>query len=123
VLEVIIIGGSLPDFLRTSCTSSAFSAPVVSMPVSLVLRGVKKLRVSTAFGGSLTAVDGTSLVNLLAVYEVSLDMCLLWLLTSWKLSSWALVSTEVLFITPIYPAFALTLRKAFSSFIVTVYMP
>jgi hypothetical protein len=50
-----------------------FSAPVVSVSMSIVLRGAKKLRVNTAFGGSLTAADvGTDLVDFLAVCVVSL---------------------------------------------------
>jgi hypothetical protein len=68
VVEVITIGGSLPGFLEASCPSSAFSAPVVSVSMPGVLRGAKKLRVNTAFGGSLTAADvGTGLVDFLAV--------------------------------------------------------
>jgi hypothetical protein len=43
VLEFITTGGSLPDFLGASCSSSAFSAPVVSVSMSVVLRGAKKL--------------------------------------------------------------------------------
>jgi hypothetical protein len=55
-------------FLRASCSGSAFSAPVVSVSISVVLRGAKKLRVNTVFGGSLTAADvGTVLVDFLAV--------------------------------------------------------
>jgi hypothetical protein len=34
-----------------------FSAPVVSVPMSVVVKGAKKLRVNTASGGSLTAAD------------------------------------------------------------------
>jgi hypothetical protein len=45
-----------------------FSAPTVSVPVSLVLRCAKKLRVNTAFGGSLKPPDvGTGLVDFLGV--------------------------------------------------------
>jgi hypothetical protein len=32
VVEVIIIGVGLPDFLEASCSGSAFSAPVVLCP-------------------------------------------------------------------------------------------
>jgi hypothetical protein len=68
VVEVITIGGGLPDFLGVSCSGSVFSAPVVSVSMSVVLRGAKKLRVDTAFGGSLTAADvGTDLVDFLTV--------------------------------------------------------
>jgi hypothetical protein len=67
VVEVIIIGGGLPGFLG----GSVFSAPVVSLSMSVVLRGAKKLPVNTAFGGSLTAADvGTDLIDFLAVFEV-----------------------------------------------------
>jgi hypothetical protein len=48
-----------------------FSAPVFSVSMSLVLTGANELRVDTAFGGSLIAVDtGTILVDFLAVCEV-----------------------------------------------------
>jgi hypothetical protein len=61
VVEVIIFGGGLPGFPKAS-------ASVVSMSMSVVQRGVKKLRAITAFGGSLTAADvGTVLIDLLAV--------------------------------------------------------
>jgi hypothetical protein len=72
VVEVIIIGGSLPDFLGAFCSGNVFCAPVVSMSMSVVLRGAKKLRDNTAFGGSLTVADvGTGLVDFLALCEVS----------------------------------------------------
>jgi hypothetical protein len=71
VVEAITIGGALPDFLGASCSGSAFSAPVVSVSMPVVLRGGKKLRVNTTFGVSLTAADvGTGLVDFLAVCEV-----------------------------------------------------
>jgi hypothetical protein len=71
-VEVIIIGGGLPDFLGASCFGSAFSAPVVSVSMSLILRGAKKLRVIAASVGSLKAADfGTDVVDSWAVYEVS----------------------------------------------------
>jgi hypothetical protein len=74
-IEVITIGGGLRDFLGASCSGSAFSAPVVSVSMS-VLRFAKKLRVGTAFGGSLAAEDvGTDLVDFLAGCEVSLELC------------------------------------------------
>jgi hypothetical protein len=70
VAEVITIGGGLPDFLGACYSGSAYSAPVVS--VILVLRGANKLRVVTAFAGSLKAADfGTDIVDFLAVCEVS----------------------------------------------------
>jgi hypothetical protein len=43
VVEVIIIGGGLLGFLGAFCSSSVFSASVVSMSMVAVLRGVKKL--------------------------------------------------------------------------------
>jgi hypothetical protein len=70
VVEVITIGGALPDFLRASYSGSAFFA--VSMSMSAVLRGAKKLRVGTVFIGSLKAADfGTGIVDFLAVCGVS----------------------------------------------------
>lgn len=40
------------------------------MSMSVFLRGVKKLQVNTAFGGSLTAADvGTSLADFLALCD------------------------------------------------------
>jgi hypothetical protein len=124
VVEVITIGGALPDFLGASFSDNAFSAPIVSVSMLVVLRGAKKLRVNTTFGGSLTAVDlGTGLVDFLDVCEVSLEICLLRLFISWKSSPWAVDSTEVLFTAPSYPACALTFKTAFSLFSVTVYMP
>jgi hypothetical protein len=105
VVEVITIGDGLPDFLGASCFGSAFSASVVSVSMAVVHKGAKKLRVNTAFGGSLTTTDvRTGLVDFLAVCEVSLEMCLLHLFTSWKSSSWAVDSTEVSFADPLCPA-------------------
>jgi hypothetical protein len=43
VMEVITIGGGLPDFLGASCSGSAFCAPVVSVSLSIVLSGAKIL--------------------------------------------------------------------------------
>jgi hypothetical protein len=40
---VITIGGGLRGFLGASCSGSAFSASVVSVPMSVVLRGAKNL--------------------------------------------------------------------------------
>lgn len=58
--------------------SSVFSAPMVSVTMSVVLRGVKKLRVNIACGGSLIAVDaGTGVVDFLAVCKVPLGICFL----------------------------------------------
>jgi hypothetical protein len=83
----VIISGRLHDFLGASCSSSAFYAPVVSVCMSVFLRGAKKLRIDITFGGSLTGVDiGTDLVDFLAVCEVSLVVYLLRLFTSWKSS-------------------------------------
>jgi hypothetical protein len=65
MVEVITIGDSLADFLRASCSGSAFSAPVVSVFMSVALRGLKKLHVNTAFGGSLTSLDAGALFTLL----------------------------------------------------------
>jgi hypothetical protein len=124
VVEVVTIGGGLPDFLAASYPSSAFSAPAVSVSVSVVLRGAKKLRVNTAFRGSLTAADvGTGLVDFLVVCKVSSEMCILRVFSSWKWLSWAADSTEVLFTARLCPAYALTLRMAFSWSNVTAYMP
>jgi hypothetical protein len=65
--EVCGTGGGLPVFLGASCSDTVFSAPVVSVSMSVALRGAKKLRVNSDFGGSLTAADvGTGLVNVLA---------------------------------------------------------
>jgi hypothetical protein len=62
-----------------------FSAPVVSVSMSVVQRGAKNLRVETDFGGSSTGSDvATGLVELLVVCEVLLEMCLLRLFTSGK---------------------------------------
>jgi hypothetical protein len=78
MVEVIIICGDLPGFLRASCSGSAFSASVVSLSMSVALRGAKNLQVDTAFGGSLAAADvGTGLFYFLAACEVSLEICLL----------------------------------------------
>jgi hypothetical protein len=49
VVEVIATGGSMPGFVGTPCSVSEFSAPVVSVSMSVVLRGTKKLRVKIAF--------------------------------------------------------------------------
>jgi hypothetical protein len=90
VVEVVTIGGGLHVF----CSGSKFSAPVVSVSMSVVLRGAKKLRVNIAFGGSLIAMDvGTGLFDFLPLSELSLEICLLRLFTSRKSSSWAVHST------------------------------
>jgi hypothetical protein len=68
VVEFITIGGGLPDFLGASFPGRVFSAPVVSVSMSLVLRGAKKLRVITVLVGSLPAADfGAHIVESLAV--------------------------------------------------------
>jgi hypothetical protein len=106
VTEVIRISGSLSGFLGATCSSSVFSVSAVSMSMSVVLRGMKKLQFNTDFGGRLTAADvGTGLVYFLDVCEV-LEIHLLCLLSA-----------------PLGPSCALTLRKASSSFSVTMYMP
>jgi hypothetical protein len=75
VIEVITIGGGLPDYLRAFCSGSAFSAPVASVSVSLILRGAENLRVNTAFGGNLTAADiVTGLLEFLAVCKLLLGI-------------------------------------------------
>jgi hypothetical protein len=56
--------------------------------VLVVLRNAKNLRVSIAFGDSLTAADvGTGLVDFLVVCEVLLEICLLRLVPCRKSSS------------------------------------
>jgi hypothetical protein len=57
VTEVIIVDDVVPNYLGASCSGSVFSAPVVSVSMSEVVRGVKKLQVNIAFGGRLTAAD------------------------------------------------------------------
>jgi hypothetical protein len=72
VVDVITIGGDLLGFLGASYSGSVFSASVVSMSISVVLRDAKKFQVNITFGGSLTAVDvGAGVVDFLAVCEVS----------------------------------------------------
>jgi hypothetical protein len=67
VVEVITIVGDLPEFLGASSFGSAFSAPVVSVFMSVVLKGAKKLRVNADFGGILAAADvGTGLIDFLS---------------------------------------------------------
>jgi hypothetical protein len=56
VVEVITIVGGVPGFMGASSSGSVFFGPVVSVSMSVVLRGAKKLLVNTAFGGSLKAV-------------------------------------------------------------------
>jgi hypothetical protein len=73
VVEVITIGGGLPDFLGASFSGRVLCVSVDSVSMSLVLRGAKKLRVITAFVGSLPVADfGADIVDFLAVCEVSL---------------------------------------------------
>jgi hypothetical protein len=55
--------------------------------------------------------------RLLAVCDVSLEICLLRLFTSRKSSSWAVDATEVLFTASLCPAFAVTLRPASVHFV------
>jgi hypothetical protein len=97
VVEVFTIGGSLPDFLEASFSGRPFSAPSVSVSMSVVLRGVKKLRANAAFGGSLTPADvETGLSEFLADCEVT---------------SWGVESDEV-FSPHHCVCLALTCRKA-----------
>lgn len=73
-----------------------FSASVVFVFMSLVLRGAKELRVDNAVCDRLTAADvENSLVNLLASSEIFLQMCLFCLFTFWRKSSWVSDFTEV----------------------------
>jgi hypothetical protein len=54
--------------MEASSSGNVFCAVVASVSMSEFLRGEKNLRVNTAFGGSLTAVDvGTGLAYFLAV--------------------------------------------------------
>jgi hypothetical protein len=57
VVEDITNGGDLPDCLGDFCSGSAFSAPVISVFMSVVLRGAKKLWVNTAFEGSFDSCE------------------------------------------------------------------
>jgi hypothetical protein len=96
------------------------SAPAVSVSMSVALRGAKKLRADTDFGGILTVTNvETLLVDFLADCEVSLELCLLRFFISRKSSFWAFDYDEILFAAPLWFGCALT---AFSSFGVTVYM-
>jgi hypothetical protein len=68
VVEVINIGGGLPDFLGAFFSGIVFS---VSVGCEVVLRGTKKLRFITLLVGSLPAADfGADIVDFLAVCEV-----------------------------------------------------
>jgi hypothetical protein len=51
-VEVVTVGGGLPDFLGASSSDRPFSAPLVSVSMSVVLRGAKKLQVNAAFGAA-----------------------------------------------------------------------
>jgi hypothetical protein len=96
VVEVITIGDGLSDFLGASCSDRVFHAPAVSVSMAVILRGAKKLRVYTAFEGSMKAANiGTVLVEFLADCEVLSELCLLRFFTSRKSSSWAVDSDEV----------------------------
>jgi hypothetical protein len=76
VVDVTTTGGGLPNVMGVSCSGSAFSAPLVSVSMPVVLRGVKKLRGNTDLGGSLIAEDVvTGLVDFLAVCEVYYASC------------------------------------------------
>jgi hypothetical protein len=76
VVEVITTVGGLPEFLGASFSGKVFSAPVVSVSMSLVLRGAKKLRLITALVGSLPAANfEVDIVDFLAVSEASLEIC------------------------------------------------
>jgi hypothetical protein len=52
VVEVITIGGGLPDFLGASFSGRVLSVSVDSVSMSLVLRGAKKLLVITVLLGN-----------------------------------------------------------------------
>jgi hypothetical protein len=70
VVEVITIGGGLPDFLEASRSGRVFSVPIVSVSMSLLLKGAENLRVGAALVGSLPAADfGTDIVYLLATSQ------------------------------------------------------
>jgi hypothetical protein len=43
VVEVITVGGGLPDFLGASCSGRVLSVSVDSVSMSLVLRGAKNM--------------------------------------------------------------------------------
>jgi hypothetical protein len=75
VVEVITVGGGLPDFLGASFSSRVLSVSEDSVSMSLVLRGAKKLRVITVLVGSLPAADfGADVIDFLSVCEVSLEI-------------------------------------------------
>jgi hypothetical protein len=57
VVEAIIIGGGLGDFLGTFFSGSTLSAWVVSVSISVVLRGVKVLLFISDFGGRMRSWD------------------------------------------------------------------
>jgi hypothetical protein len=77
MIKVVSIDGGLPYYLGGSCSGTMPSAPVVSVSMSVVPRGEKKLRVNTALCESLTAAHvGSGLAEILAVCEVSLEICL-----------------------------------------------
>jgi hypothetical protein len=48
VVKLISTGDGLPSFLRASCSGSVSSTLVVSVSMSVVLRGAQKFRVDTA---------------------------------------------------------------------------
>lgn len=122
--KVIIIAGGLPGFLGACFSDRVSSALIVSVSMTVVLRGVKNLRVNVAFEGSLTAAGvGTGLSHFLVVSSVLLQVCILRHVTFWKSPSCAVDSTEVLFVTPLCPACAHIFWTPFSSFSVIVYMP
>jgi hypothetical protein len=64
VVEVIAIGGGLHVLLEANFSGNVFSVPVITMSMSVVLRDVIKLQVTTVFGGSFIAIDvWTEVVN------------------------------------------------------------
>jgi hypothetical protein len=74
VVEVTTIGGGLPDFLGAYFSGRVFTAPVVSVSMSLILGGETNLRVITVLVGNLPAAGfGADIVDFLAVCEVSLE--------------------------------------------------
>jgi hypothetical protein len=63
-----------------------FSASVLSVSMSVVLRSAKKLGVNTDFVSSFANADvGTGLADFLAVFKELVAICLLCLFISWKL--------------------------------------
>jgi hypothetical protein len=123
VVEVITIGGGLPEFLGVSFSSRVFYAPLVSVYMSVVLRCSENLRVITVLVGSRPASDFVAnIIDILAVCEESLEISLLRLVSSWK-SSWTAYSNQDFVSAPHCPGCVFTFRTAFNSFNVRASMP